>query len=257
MGAARDIFLAACRKVAEALEPDGFRYRKSRAELVKKESDLTFIVRFQSSRRNVVGLENSPGFGLSLVGKVPVIGGLLDLLFFGNVAFITHVTVEDAHVGQWRSALRWPLRSDALIASTNIGYLGTKGAWLDLNLANQRMRDRHMAETITLIRDSAFPYFDLFRDPQRVVATLKEKSIAGMSEVGEVEYAVHYAGPEAGLDVLRRWFRELPGAEERYREALREFRDTGFPSAWSSTAGPRLAQAAIALGIEAESRMEA
>ena len=257
MGEAREIFLAACQKVAEALEPDGFRYRKSRAELVKKDGDLTFIVRFQSSRRNIVAPGDSTGFGLSLVGKVPVIGGLLDLLVSGNVGFIAHVAVEDRRVGNWRPTLRRPLRNDALIASTNIGYLMARGAWLELNLANPRMRDRRIAETIALIRDSGFPYFDLFRDPPSVVSRLAEKPIAGMMDIGEIEYAVHYAGPEAGREVLGRYFRELPGSEERYREALREFRDIGIPSAWSSTAGPRLAQAALALGIEAESRTEA
>src|SRR4051794_16378675 len=146
MGDARDIFLAACQKIAEALEPDGFRYRKSRTESVEKDGQLTFTVRFQSSRRNAVGSEASPGLGLSLVGKVPVIGGLLDLLVFGNVAFITHVAVEDAHVGQWRSALRWPLRKDALMASTNIGYLERKGGWLWLNLAYHGMGERGEAE---------------------------------------------------------------------------------------------------------------
>jgi len=175
------------------------------------------------------------------------------LVAFGNVAFITHVAVEDAHVGRWRPTLGSPLRNDALIANTNIGYLRTNGAWLELNLANPRTRDRHIAETIARIRDSGFPYFDLFRDPQKVVANLKEEPIAGMLDIGEIEYAVHYAGSEAGREVLRRCFKELPAAEERYREALREFRQAGIPSAWSSNAGPRLAQAALALGIETES----
>ena len=54
MGEAREVYLKACCDVAAAFEPVGFRWRKSRQDIVKKEGDLTFQVMFQSSFRNAL-----------------------------------------------------------------------------------------------------------------------------------------------------------------------------------------------------------
>ena len=52
MGEARNIYNAACARIASALAQDGFKYRPSKHSLVRRDDDLTREITFQSSFRN-------------------------------------------------------------------------------------------------------------------------------------------------------------------------------------------------------------
>jgi hypothetical protein len=53
--APRQVYLEACRAIADALAVDGFKYLRSRATLTRKTSDFGFSIHFQSSHHNVAG----------------------------------------------------------------------------------------------------------------------------------------------------------------------------------------------------------
>src|SRR5438034_4241270 len=49
------VFQDACAAIAQALQPDGFRYAKSGPHLTRKAGDFTHRISFQSSAHNVRG----------------------------------------------------------------------------------------------------------------------------------------------------------------------------------------------------------
>jgi len=254
MREARQVFLDACQKVAAALEPEGFRWRKSTTDLVRKEGELKFTVRFQSSTRNA--LSDAKGVTATAKGLfrtsifADVKRKVEEIYSFGSVAFIAQVAVEDQRIEKWRKSLSRPVSVGAVVASTNIGYLAAQNTWLDVNLASPRSRDKRIRELIQLVRDAGFPYFAQFRRPRQIVEGLTKQSLQGMLEFGEVEYAVFYGSREIGRRVIERCLRQWPGSDQEYEAAVGEYRATGIPEWWDSKAGARLAKAAMLLGIE-------
>src|ERR1041385_3340864 len=126
MGEAREIYLKACGEVSDALQVDGFRWRKSRQDVVKKDADLTFRVWFQSSFRNALPSElpelesNGP---LTSDLFIPLETALAETERFGSVAFMAHVSVHAQSMKKWRWSLAHPIRTDDGVAGTHIGNL--------------------------------------------------------------------------------------------------------------------------------------
>ncbi len=137
-----------------------------------------------------------------------------------------------------------------MIASTNMGYLASQDAWLDVNLANPSARDRRLAVIIDLIRNAGIPWFDFFSRPREVVDVLIKRPVPGMLDSVQVEYAMCYGGEAAARAVLLRCSRQWPGCEDDYRSALNEYRQNGIPSAWDAKTGSLLAMTALKLGLE-------
>jgi hypothetical protein len=256
MGEPRDIYTKACCDVASAFESVGFRWRKSRHDIVKIEGDLTFSVWFQSSFRNaLLGESADPVVTSSVPSKselfVPLELALAEIRTFGSVSFMAHVGVHAASMKKWRATLANPIRNDDGVAGTNLGHLAANAPrWLDVNLANPRARTGRIAAMIDLITTSAFPYFDRFRHPSEVVASLLDRSDPGMTDDMELEYAVCYGATQDGLKVLERYLKRWPECIEEYQGSLRKYRECGIPSALPGRPGPRLARMAMALGIQ-------
>ena len=256
MSEPREIYLKACCEVAAAFELMGFRWRKSRQNAVKKQGDLTFRLWFQSSFRNALLQES---FAPVQNKAAPLKSDrfmLLELTLaeierFGNVAFMAHVSVHAASIKKWRATLPNPIRVDDGVAGTNIGYLASENpAWLEVNLANPATRQARTAAMVDLITTSGFPYFNRFRHPDEVVASLIDSSDPGMMDYMELEYAVCYGSTQIGAKVLQRHLNKSSGGVDEYRRALLEYRQNGIPAALDGRPGPRLARTALSLGIE-------
>jgi hypothetical protein len=180
MGEAREIYLKACGEVSDALQVDGFRWRKSRQDLVKKDSDLTFRVWFQSSFRNALlselpTMESTGPLTADLF--IPLETALAEIERFGSVSFMAHVSVHAQSIKKWRGTLAHPIRKDDGVAGTNIGNLVSPPHWLDVNLANPQMRGSRVQAIIALLRDTGFRYFDRFKDPERMVSSFSVPAI--------------------------------------------------------------------------------
>jgi hypothetical protein len=255
MGEAREIFLKACCEVAAAVESAGFRWRKSRQDTVKEVGDLKFRIWFQSSFRNALlhessGPEQDSHAPLRSELFIPLELELAEIEKFGSVSFMPNVSVHAASIKKWRRTLAHPIRTDDGLAGTSVGYLVPDAHWLDVNLANPRTRDGRISAVIDLITKSGFQYFDRFRRPDEVVASLVSSSDPGMMDYMELEYSVCYGSLQDAYNVLQRYLRQWPECVDEYQEALRKYRRDGIPAALHGRPGPRLARMALALGIE-------
>ena len=234
MEEARQIFLDACVSVAAAFEPDGFRWRKSKTDIVKKDGNLTFAIQFQTSPRNRL---LNPNVRIEIPNEAARVSSLFyglkkkirHIYSFGSVAFRVHLTVEDEVVGKWRTTLPRAVGVGSMVASTNVGYLSPEDNWLDLNLAQGRLRDKHIKKIIDLVRGVGFSYFDRFRNPRQVVQSIIEGSFQGMLDFHQVEYAVYYGSQSAGRQVIQRCFGQWPGSEEEYRATIQDYQKNGIP----------------------------
>ena len=255
MGEAREIYLNACLRVATALESAGFRWRKSQHDLLRSEADLTLKIGFQSSFRNQIlssASETSQLAGLSVGSALflPLELRIDEIQKYGSVVFIVRLGVESKGIARWRASLESPLSGGGGIAGTNIGYLAPERRWLEINLANQSMRDARVDAMVHLIRDAGLTFFDQFRHADELVASLIKSANPAMMDFTEIEYAICHGSLEAGRQVLERWLREWPDCVAEYQAALQEYRENGLPIWISATLGPRLAKAALALDIE-------
>lgn len=248
MNQPREIYRKACYEVAAAFEPRGFHWRQSRQDAVKKEGDLTFRLWFQSSCRNALLQESFEPVGNNATPLksdlfMPLELALAEIERFGSVAFMVHLSVHAASMKKWRATLLNPIRVDDVVAGTNIGYLASEHpAWFEVNLANPTTRETRTAAIIDLITTSGFPYFDRFRHPDEVIASLLDSSDPGMMDYMELEYAVCYGSRQIGAKILQRHLNKWLESVDEYRRTLWEYRQNGVPAALEGRPGPRLAR---------------
>lgn len=246
MGEARNIYNAACARIASALAQDGFKYRPSKHSLVRRDDDLTREITFQSSFRNFT----VPGRGdgdLQRSVSLPLTG---ETAAFGSITLIAHALVYSESFKQWRAAQKQPLGTDKLITAGQIGNLQARPRWLEFNLANPNKRDRVISDVIELIRTVALPYLECFCNPQEVIVGLIDGTMPWGWEPSALEYVVCFGTPSQARELLARYIQMRPGQETEFRERIKEYRKVGVPEGFDSTASGRLAKAALALGLE-------
>jgi hypothetical protein len=88
--------------------------------------------------------------------------------------------------------------------------VGDGRQWLVANLANERSRPARIRTTIELIRTAALPYFESFRDPKQVPASLIDASVPGLSHERALEYVCCYGGTEAAKAMLEKSLKDAP-----------------------------------------------
>jgi hypothetical protein len=255
VGEAQQIYLECGAKIADALQVEGFRWRKSRRDAVKEEADLTFRIWFQSSSHNLLlKPEDTTQASTSTSGVetlfLPLEPALSEIEQFGNISLMVHVSVHVRSMKEWRSNQAHRLRADDLVAGTNIGYLTPARHWLNINLANPIARPARIQLGIELIRTIGFEYFERFRHPGKVISSLFQSNDPGMLDYMELEYAVCYGSTAAGLAVLSKHLQQRPHCMQEYQHALNEYRKNGIPAFLHGRPGPRLARMALALGLE-------
>ena len=151
MSESRNIFLTACREIADQLQNEGFRPLKSKPYLVKKEADLTFRIRFQSDFRNnpptaQIPSDQVPPEDPSLFRRWEQYLGEAEA--FGSVSLLVHAEISAKSIQSWRMQL--PVRTLDGMAGTNIGYLAPEYEWLVINLADSRSRSAKVTAVIKL-----------------------------------------------------------------------------------------------------------
>ena len=181
--------------------------------MVRQETDLTFCIRFRSSFRN---------FLIDPVADVKASASDLKLFLsyeesvresttYGYVSLLVDVGISAKRMQSWRMSLHHPLNTIPGIAGTTIGYLVPEDPqWLDVNLANPRARTHRIKAVASLIRSAALPYFEEFRNPNKIVAALATARNPGMSPNMEIEYASCYGGKEDARRVLNRYLENIP-----------------------------------------------
>ncbi len=226
--------------------------------MVRRETDLTFQIKFQSDPHNWLvdhptddseyGSDDSNLFPSTQESE-------RENSIYGSVSLYVLVGVSSRSMQSWRMSLAHPLRTSAGIAGTYLSHLvGNGRRWLTVNLANERTRPARIRTIVELIRSGAIPYCERFREPKQVVASLLNVPDPGMLDFGELEYAVCYGGREAATAILQRYLRDRPDYfQAGYRDALERYRQNGLPAPNTyvgSPTGSQLAFAALALGLE-------
>ena len=175
--APRDVYLAGCRSIADALAPDGFTYAKSSQTATRKHRDFAFRISFQSSHYNIAG----------------------ELVALGIFAVVYSPTLK-----KWGKAHpnltmeRWDR-----VAGGQIGNLVARHSWMEWNLASPADRDRQIADAIATIRRIALPYFALFEDVPSLVARLTVEDIPSFKPASALDFLMAFATPAAALRAAR------------------------------------------------------
>jgi hypothetical protein len=247
MGLPREIYLGACGQIAEAFAEDGFSYQPNQQRLIKREGDLTLDIHFQSSRRNfLVNKNNQKSMAKRLISSF---SSYAELYTFGNVALITHAEVHSQKLEQWQSKQPYISRGKGFIAGGQIGNLQEKHKWVEYNLANPHTRDRQIKLAIQLVRSVGMPYLYSFGDPAKIIERLIGGHIQGFSENGALEYAMCFGSARQAKKLLKALLEAFPDQRNEYMEWSERYRKSGIPAAQESKRAPRIARAAVALGL--------
>jgi|SRR5580704_1174739 hypothetical protein len=248
MGLPREIYLAACGQIAEAFVEDGFNYQPRHQRLVRIEGDLTFDIQFQSSRLNaLVNKNDEPGIGKRLVSSFLPSG---ELKAYGNITLIAHAVGYSKTFELWQSKQPHPSGAKGLIAGGQIGNLQEKHKWIAYNLANPHTREHRIKLAIQLIRSVGLPYLYAFRHPAKLIERLIDGHLQGFSESGALEYAMCFGSTDQAKKLLQALLREFPEQREEYQDWLERYRKNGVTNVQESRRAPRIARAAIALGLD-------
>jgi hypothetical protein len=254
MGEAREIYLAACARIADTMRHEEFSYTKSKQTLRKEAGDLTFEIWFQSNPRNfLVPRDETEGWlqgAISLGRKARILPPIAELAAFGMVGLITHTFVRSEMIRKWRSSLRQPLRTDDAVTGGQIGNLMEKPHWIEFNLANPATRQKTIGEAIALIRSVAIPYHKRFQEPQQVISDLLEGKMPWLWEQSALDFVACFGTRAQTQSLFDRYLGEHPDQMAEFWVKFREHKTVGArPLVLDARRAGRLAQSAVSLDL--------
>jgi hypothetical protein len=215
----RDVFLAGCQQIAEALAADGFTYARSGPRLTRKTRDFSFQIYFQSSPHNVRG-------------------ELVVVWIHGNVC--------SKRLGEWLNTQPHSLRSNDGVAGGQIGNLLPTTSWMEWNLADPALRAATVSDAIATIRRIALPYFAQFDDVPAFCERLINDDIPSMSMPVPLEFLLCFSNRQRAEMCLHRFLCARPELLPQYHHELATLRRDGLPSAQRTGYAIQLAYATVA-----------
>ena len=219
--APRDIYLAACASVAEAV---GYRFSKSGPTATKQAGRTRFRLLFQSDRNNVAGL---------------------------HVRMLVHGMVENAEFKRWQTETSWPLQATGVILSGQIGNFQTLPDWMSWEISDPSTRAARIDDLIDQVRRLAFPLFERCLDLDAFAQDLVRGPIAGMYETFAVGLCAWRLGPKAAETCLDMCLNSFGDLRRTFREERDRLMSGGVPSPFRSPSSD-FAQIAVAYGIGAD-----
>lgn len=247
MESAREIYNKCCIEIVASLAEIDFQYRPSKHSAVKASGDLKFKIHFQSSFLNYLVPDGCADRLKRITSELTPFG---DFATFGNVTLVEHASVHSKMLKNFRKSLPDCWTTDDVVTGGQIGNLQLPPKWVEFNLANPYTRAKVIAEARRLIDVVALPYFDLFKNPAKVVARLIDGSMPWTWEPSALEYVCCFGSTDQALQLLSRFINNSPSRAAEYRDALLRYRSDGTPKVWGSRAPERLAKAAIILGLD-------
>jgi hypothetical protein len=218
----RDVYLAGCKEIANALGQDDYIYAKSGPKLYRKYRDFTFQISFQSSRDNIPG-------------------ELVALWIHGNVFSPT--------LKKWRMVNPCLLEGSGGVAGGQIGNLAPRHSWMEWNLANPCERCEQIADAVATIKRIVYPFFAMFDDIPGLVRRLVNEDIPTFGPSNVLDFLMCFGSRSDAQQAARGMFQSLPEARERYPAALSRFRAEGLPPYILTIHGEVLAAATIIYGF--------
>ena len=216
--APREVYEESCRRIAEALESDGFRYSKSSQHLTRSSGDFKFRVSFQSSRNNVAD---------------------------EFVALWIHGNVLSPTLKKWRREHR-ALRSEFdFVVGGQIGNLRKDAGWLEWNLADQSLREKQIADAVRHIREIIFTYFSIFDDIPTACDALISDDFPASWLIDVVDFLQCFGSPGKAREGASNFLARHADLQGAYGRALERFTAGGIPDRMLSVHAEALAAASI------------
>lgn len=248
--------------------PLGFRYRRSKPSLVRREGDFLHEISFHSSDRNIIipdGERDTLMQALQFYGqkhRLSLTPELIDTMVQSSVTLQITVSTRSGLMKEWRRQQLLPLRNDDYVAGDEIGRLRLPSSVAHFNPGPIETRKQSIVEATVLLQDVALPFFNLFRKSEDLVTRLVEEDLPGFWEAPAFEYVLCFGGWDQGLALLARYLRDRD-VEKRFAELLPVFRterwrqlslrqlEERMPLGGHAERAGRLAQIAVAYSIAA------
>jgi len=211
------VFQDACAAIAQALQPDGFRYAKSGPHLTRKAGEFTHRISFQSSAHNVRG---------------------------EYVALWIHANVLSKGLKTWRRRFE-PQSNWDFVAGAQIGNLELEAGWSEWDVADPESRPAVIQDAVRAIRSIIMPFFARFTDRPRALNTLDDWPVPGLEIVPAIELALSYDDQPRAQSLLERFFVRHPDLRAEYHAKLEEYRHAGLPGHTGEGWAADLAKATI------------
>lgn len=218
----REIYLAACQRIAGAFADDCYVFRKSGPVLSRKTDPFDFQIAFQSSHSNL--------------------RGKLVILWLNGL-------VTSPPLKKWRSTHPCLRKESDYVAGGLIGNLDRLPSCMEWNLAIGGQRDQQITDAVESIRRIILPYFALFDDIPALIERLAGESIPSFPPACALDFVMCFGSKSEAQRVAENLIRRLPGAAERYPTALANFRRDGLPGSTLSNHGEVLAAATLTFGL--------
>lgn len=221
----RDVILAACEAIGDALRSEGFSFQRTGPNLKRVNGDLVFQIHFQSDRNNIAGR---------------------------RAAVWIHGGVSSRALAKWRRVhpnvlIRRSGPGTGGVAGGQIGNLTEPFGWMEWDLADEADRQGQIADAVGSIRQILLPFFALFDDPATAVNALILDRNPWQSSL--VEYALCRLGKVAAEAAGRAYLHANPGARNRFEEAHLAYAVDGLPRP-TRNFDDRLAAVAVGAGLD-------
>lgn len=142
----REIFVYTCERIAEPLIPLGYKYRKSKNDIYKKDRIFVFRFWFQPSIR------------------------------FGSTTFLAHFDVSSPVFAQWRNEKESQNNATGGIVGTSLARLTKRcDDWPSYEVSTMLECERSIREISEQIQEYALPFFARFSDLETLVEDVERE----------------------------------------------------------------------------------
>lgn len=194
----REVFQEVCTNIASRLELENFQYLKSKKLIKKKQDDLTYIIKFSTSRWNIRSINVQLSASIEIYSETFSDWIKQNRRFDDNGPF---------------NALNW-----SGITGGGLHNIVTESIYQNYpgifywNVAHLERREEIIDDFEAFLRKFVLPYFELFSDPSKVIKTLitgdkdcrSDTSIPNLELSKAIEYALCFGTPQEAAMVLYR-----------------------------------------------------
>jgi len=150
----REIFAYTCERMAEPLIPLGFKYRKSKNDIVKTDRRFQYAIWFQPSIK------------------------------FGSANFSVHVLVTSDELAAWRKRNGVENATDVVLGETLAALTHRAQEWPQYCVQTLAERERVIAEVTQQIHEFALPFFDRFQNLDDLVKDVRARGFLPHRKLG-------------------------------------------------------------------------
>jgi len=213
----RDVFLESCAQIARALEPEGYKWTKSRQSAVRKAGDFLYDVFFQTSSSNIAGQ---------------------------TVIVWIHASVLSPRLKRWRREQLGEEDPSDVVAGGQIGNLLPEHSWMEWDVADRRTRPAVIADAVAAIRSIALPYFGRFEDAGALGEFLRAAELPSMGIDNAMEFLLCFAQRDAAEAAGRLFLRSHNLIDAFRDEMIRPKSEEELRQRSSAAYAPTVAQLA-------------